>query len=94
MYPYMEKYLYPALFIVSIAAMVFYLYKTHPRWLGTVCVRAICGVVAILVINAVLNALKIDSSVGVNAVSITAISLLGIPGLVLSYGIVYYFLHV
>lgn len=90
----MEKYLYPAFFVLSIAAMLFYLYKTHPRWLGTVCVRAICGLVAILVINALMSVLKIDCSVGVNVVSVPTIALLGIPGIILVYGVVYFFTHI
>ena len=90
----MEKYLYPAFFLLSVAAMLVYLYKTHPRWLGAVCVRALCGVVAILVINGVMTLLKIDCSVGVNVVSVPTIALLGIPGLILIYGVVYFFNHI
>jgi hypothetical protein len=89
----MEKYLYPALLIISIAAMMLYLYKTHTRWLGAVCVRAVCGIVAILVLNAIFGALKLNCNVGVNAVTISAIGFLGVPGLILSYGVVYFFLH-
>lgn len=90
----MEKYLYPAFLIISIVAFVLYLYKTHTHWLGTVCVRAIGGIVAILVLNAVFHLLKVPCTVGVNAITISTVGLLGVPGLILMFGSVYFFYRV
>lgn len=87
----MEKYLYPAFFIVSIIALIFYIYKTHKRWLATVCIRVIIGTIVIFTLNLLLPMIKITCVVGINPVTIATIGLLGIPGLILLYGAVYFF---
>ncbi|MDD5935933.1 MAG: pro-sigmaK processing inhibitor BofA family protein [Clostridiales bacterium] len=90
----MEQYLYPTLFILSIIIFIFYIYKTHTRWLTTVCIRVIVGIALIMILNLVLPMYKISCMVGVNPITVTTIGLLGVPGLLLIYGSVYFFTNI
>lgn len=89
----MEQYIYLGFFILSILVMIVYLYKTHKKWVITVCLRAVCSIVLILVLNWVFELCKINCNVGVNVITITVASLLGVPGMLLIYGSVYFFTH-
>lgn len=87
----MEKYLYPIFLVITILLMIAYLYKTHKRWLVTVAIRAVAGIVLILVLNIVLPMVGAAVSVGVNPISVIGSGLLGIPGIILLYGSSYFF---
>ncbi len=87
----MEKYLYPIFLILSIALLILYICKTHKRWLATVCIRVIIGAIVIFTLNLLLPMMKITCVVGLNPITVTVIGLLGIPGLILLYGSVYFF---
>ncbi len=87
----MEKYLYPAFLILSIVAFIFYVYKTHKRWLATVCIRIIIGIIVIFTLNLLLPMIKITCEVGINPITVTVVGLLGIPGLIFLYLSVYFF---
>lgn len=87
----MERYLYPILFAAAILLMIGYLYKTHRKWLITVGIRVIAGSALILLLNWVLPLTGLSLSIGVNPISVTCCGLLGIPGLLLLYGTVYFF---
>lgn len=90
----MEKYLYPSLLIISIAALIFYLYKTHTKWLATVCIRVVAGIIVILLLNTIFGLVHIQCQVGINALTVSTVGLLGVPGLILIYGAVYFFTRI
>ncbi len=89
----MEQYIYLGFFIISILAMIVYLYKTHKKWVITVCLRAVCSIVLIPILNWVFELLKINCNIAVNVITIGVASLLGVPGMLLMYGCVFFFTH-
>lgn len=53
-------------------------------------VRAVTGIGMILCINQILKELEIALSVGVNPISVLTSGILGIPGVLLLYGMIAY----
>ena len=52
--------------------------------------RMIVGVVCIVLVNQYLNIKDIDISVGLNPISVGVSAVLGVPGVALMYGILFY----
>ena len=60
------------------------------RFVLGVGLRAVIGILLILGMNMVLNQFQVPLLVGVNPLSILVTSLLGIPGVLLLYGVQYF----
>nr|WP_318682742.1 pro-sigmaK processing inhibitor BofA family protein [uncultured Acetatifactor sp.] len=57
------------------------------EWLLNVVMRSVLGTIAIYFINSMLAAMGISLGVGINIVTILTSGILGIPGLLVLYGI-------
>ncbi len=57
------------------------------EWLLNVVMRSVLGTIAIYFINSMLAAMRISLGVGINIVTILTSGILGIPGLLVLYGI-------
>lgn len=78
-----------ALFIafVCIGVLLVCAIRKKLEWLLNVVMRSILGTIAIYFINLGLAGLGISLGVGVNAVTVLTSGILGIPGLLVLYGI-------
>ena len=52
--------------------------------------RAVLGVIAVAVINIVLGGFGVFPAVGINALTIAIVAFLGIPGIIMLYGLGYF----
>lgn len=64
--------------------------KKRGGWLIRMAVRAVLGMAAIYIINQYLASQDISVSVGMNGLSLLTSAVLGIPGVALLYGILFY----
>ncbi|OUP50311.1 hypothetical protein B5F18_03770 [Lachnoclostridium sp. An181] len=60
------------------------------RFIRSFVLRMIVGVVCIVLVNQYLNIKDIDISVGLNPISVGVSAVLGVPGVALMYGILFY----
>ena len=60
------------------------------EWLMNVLMRGILGGIAIYYINLGLSSLGFSSGVGLNAISVLTVGILGFPGFLVLYGIGFY----
>ena len=60
------------------------------RFIRSFVLRMIVGVVCIVLVNQYLNINDIDISVGLNPISVGVSAVLGVPGVALMYGILFY----
>lgn len=60
------------------------------RFIRSFVLRMIVGVVCIVLVNQYLNMKDMDISVGLNPISVGVSAVLGVPGVALMYGILFY----
>jgi len=79
----------PVVWLVMAIAFIFFAYLFYVgqfKWLVSVVRNMGLGVVGILGANAVLGIAGFATTVGVNAVTVVVVGLLGLPGFLLLYG--------
>lgn len=59
------------------------------KWIGNVILRILFGAIGIFAMNAIFQAIAWDMAVGINAETLATLGLLGAPGFVLLYAVVY-----
>lgn len=66
------------------------LFKTKIEFFINMVLRMMMGTIGVCVVNGILLSLGIESGIGVNVMTLGIIGILGFPGFVLLYGMVFY----
>ena len=64
--------------------------KKHSEWMLNLIFRTVMGTLAIFLANLFLDTCGMESSIGLNAVTVLTTTFLGFPGFFLLYGIHFY----
>lgn len=64
--------------------------RCKAEWLLNMVMRSVLGTIAIYFINMIIGFLGISMNVGINPVTVLTCGILGIPGLLVLYGIGFY----
>jgi len=77
------------LMVVVIALLVLgiIVFKKHTEWLLNFLIRGVFGVIVIYFVNEALFAFGLETAVGINGVSLLTSAALGMPGIILLYGV-------
>ncbi len=79
--------------VVCVVVLLIGAMRKRLEWLLNLVMRCILGTVAIYFINGALATQGISLGIGINAVTVLTSGILGIPGLMVLYGLgIYYFL--
>lgn len=78
--------------IVSVVLLLISFVKQRFDLIVNFTLRIVAGLLAIYIINLVLQSLSIDMTVGLNVLTALTVGLLGLPGFLLLYALSVYFL--
>ncbi len=76
--------------VVCILILLMGAFKAKMEWIINFILRGVAGTVGIYFINMFLHSQNINAEIGINAVNVLTSGFLGIPGLILLYGIRFY----
>lgn len=76
--------------VVCILILLMGAFKAKMEWIINFILRGVAGTVGIYFINMFLHNQNINAEIGINAVNVLTTGFLGIPGLILLYGIKVY----
>ncbi len=76
--------------IVCVLVLLMGAFKTKMEWIINFILRGVSGAVGIYFINLFLQNQKIGAEIGINVINILTTGFLGIPGLILLYGVNFY----
>ena len=79
-----------AIIVICGAVLIMGVMKRKMEWLLNIFMRSILGTIAIYFINNGLTAIGIDLGVGINVFTVLTSGILGLPGLVVIYGLGFY----
>ena len=82
----MTTYIVIGVVLVLAIFLVIYLCKHHANFVFNLLLRTIFGITCVYLLNFVFEQVEIMTMVGINVLSIAAVGLLGIPGILLLYG--------
>lgn len=73
--------------VVALLVLGIIVFKKHAEWLLNFLIRGVFGAIAIYFINEALFAFGLETAVGINGVSLLTSAVLGMPGVLLLYGV-------
>lgn len=81
-----------AIIIVFVCILILLMgaFKAKLEWIINFILRGVAGMVGIHFINMFLHNQSISAEIGINAVNVLTSGFLGVPGLILLYGIKFY----
>ncbi len=81
-----------AIFIVIVCILILLMgaFKAKMEWIINFILRGVAGTVGIYFINMFLHNQSINAEIGINTINVLTSGFLGIPGLILLYGIRFY----
>lgn len=77
--------------VVAVLLFVTLLYLKKIEWIINFLLRAVLGIILVYCCNSILHKIGVTNLPGINTVNIASIGILGIPGIILLYGITFYF---
>lgn len=87
----MENYILIGIIVSSIAFIVICFVRRRPDMLMNFALRAVAGTAGIYLLNFVLSRTSSEIHVGVNLGTVSTGGLLGLPGILLLYGLAIYY---
>ena len=86
-----ESKIFIAIIIISVVLLIISIVKQKFDLIIDFGLRIAAGLLAIYILNAILQGFNIDLAVGINALTALVVGILGIPGFAMLYGIALYF---
>lgn len=86
-----ESKIFVAIIIISTVLLIISIVKKKFDLIIDFGLRIAAGLLAIYILNAILQGFNIDLAVGINALTALVIGILGLPGFVMLYGVALYF---
>lgn len=86
-----ESKIFMLIIVICVILLIVSIIKQRFEWIVNVGLRAVAGLLAIYILNNILQNFSVDVAVGMNAFSALTIGTLGLPGFVLLYGLAFYF---
>lgn len=85
-----ESKIFILIIIISVILLIISLIKQRLDLIVNFALRIFAGLLAIYILNTVFQSINIDLAVGINAVTSLIVGVLGIPGIILLYGLILY----
>ncbi len=88
----LESKIFIIIIIISVVLLIISIVKQRFDLLVNFALRIVAGLLAIYILNTLLQSIGVDLSVGMNALNALIIGVLGLPGFALLYGLALFFI--